>query len=106
MEDIRDFILMSLNQNEKYCNLNDCSPTEYMQGSNRAYKNVLDYVEGKIRCSKEKREHSYSPDFNNICLVCGKSLEEHNRTGIIHTYYDTSLMNNPKFAEEWIKNKE
>ena len=50
---------------------------------------------------KEKKEHGISPAMNNICLACGKSLEDHNRTGITHTYYDTSLMNNPLFAAAW-----
>lgn len=49
--------------------------------------------------------HHFSPDWTGICLSCGKTWDEHNRTGIIHTYYDTSLLNNPTFAEAWNNKK-
>lgn len=43
-------------------------------------------------------------NLTGICISCGKTLEEHNKTGITHTFYDTSLLDNPVFAESW-KNK-
>ena len=54
MEDIKEFVQSLLKLNDNYLWINDCDPSDYMNGANDAYRRILDYIEGKEKINKKK----------------------------------------------------
>jgi hypothetical protein len=44
-EKILSYVKKKRLRNAKYCEQNDCTPTEYMRGSNDTMQDVIDYIE-------------------------------------------------------------
>ena len=56
VEKIKEHINILIRQNENLCNINNCNPSPYMEGSNRAYRDILDYI-GSSEVRKKRKEY-------------------------------------------------
>jgi hypothetical protein len=56
MKDVKNYILQLIKSNERYCYINGCSPSPYMEGSNDSYKKILDFIEDKEKLNENPNQ--------------------------------------------------